>query len=280
VTEPLHPDADGHAGDLVSAHVDGELDPETEEWVTRHLETCGTCREAADAARAAKALLGNLPPVDGAGVVEGFLARHRATIRTGSAFVGAAAVVLGALALTSAAVHPEVVPDVDALAAAHVATAEAMGGTARVPLGPPAVDGMADMRETDRVAGHYAAPPAVLATGVRLSRQAMFRGRDLTVVVYRDGRSAVSVFEQPGSLQWGELPPGEVAAIGSREVWVRDGRPTVMVAEVGDLVVTLVSDDRAALTAVVDGLPERERTSVWTRLHDACLRFTRTFGGG
>lgn len=272
---PSEVPADGHAGDLVSAYVDGELDPRTATWVAGHVEACEPCRRAADDARAAKEALRSLPAVDGGPAVEGFLARHRAAIRTGSAFVGIAAVALGALALSSAVLHPAVVPDVDAMVAAHVATT----GSSRGVSDPSAsaADVMATVRPVDRVAGNYAAPPAVAGARAQLQRHAMFDGPDLTVVVYGDGQSAVSVFQQPGALQWDDLPPGSVEEFAGRRAWRRDARPTVVVSEVGDLVITLVSDDLDALDAIAGSLPEKERGSAWERLHDACMRFASAF---
>ena len=276
MTDPPGIPADGHAGDLVSAHVDGELDEVTEAWVAAHLSTCAGCRRAADEAREAKGWVRSLPAIDGGAAVEGFLARHRATIRTGTAFVGLVAIALGALALTSAALHPEVTPDLDAAVRVHGSlvdpTATSTGGAR--------IGEVAGVQTVERVAGHYAAPAALVGSGLHLSRRAMYDGADLALVVYDDGRASVSVFQQPGSLEWESLPAGTLEVVGRRTVWVRDGTPVVMVAEVGDLVVTAVSEDRAALTAVVGGLPHKERSSTWARLHDACTRFTRTFRAG
>ena len=273
-----------HAGDLVSAHLDGELDPETAGWVEQHLAGCEPCRAAADDVRSAREWLRSLPPVDGATVIAGFLSRHRAAIRTGTAFVGAAAVALGAIALSSAALRPEVVPHVDALARvhAHVTTAASSGPhmSEQSLVAAGLDDDVVAMRPVQRVAALYAAPAAVLGNRSRLSRQALYDGDDMTVVVYGDGRSSVTVFEQPGTLDWDGLPAGAIEQVRDRRVWVRDGTLTVMVTVAGDLVVTAVSDDRAAATTVIDGLPHNERDTTWDRLHDACARFTRTFAGG
>lgn len=275
VTDPA---GDGHAGDLVSARLDGELDAETAAWVDEHLAGCTDCRAAAEEAGAARSWLRTLPTEDATPVVSGFLARHRAVVRTGTAFVGAAAVALGAIALTSAVLRPEVVPEIDRLVLAHAEmtqeTSPAAGSTESL---SDALDGA---RVVENVAGLYAAPPALLGNRSRLSRRALYDGEDLAVVVYGDGRGAVSVFQQPGVLQWDELPDGAIDTVGSRTVWTRPGSPSVMVAELGGLVVTVVSEDRAAMTTVVHGFPAKDRGSAWDRLHDACVRFTETFAGG
>lgn len=269
--------SDGHAGDLVSAYLDGELDEATATWVLAHLEVCAGCRRSADEAREARQWVRSLPAVDAGPVVEGFLARHRAIVRTGTAFVGLAAVALGALALTSAALRPDVVPDVDAVVRAHLAATGATTSAGADAGGR--MHEVAGVHAAERVEGHYAVPATVFGDGFELPRRAMYGGRDLTVAVYGDGPSSVSVFQQPGALEWESLPRGAIEVVGRRTVWVRDGSPAVMVTEVGDLVVTAVSDDRTALTTVVEGLPRKERSSTWARLHDACLRFTRTFSG-
>ncbi len=253
---------DRHADELLSAHLDAELDPATEAWVESHLATCETCRDAAGVLAEARSLVRSLPPVESRGVVERFLARHRRAIRTGAGFVGVAAVMLGALALTAAVQQPEVVPDLDALTAAHL---RAMHGQ---------MDGM---HAVDDAGGGYAAPPGLIGNRVRLSRHAIYDGSDITAVLYRDAGVSVSVFEQPGSLDWGRLPAGRREQLNGHVVWWGRAAPPVAVTELGDLVVTVVSEDRSAVLTALAGLPERHRSSRWDRLHDACQRFTEVF---
>lgn len=253
-----HPDR--HPDDLLSAHVDGELDPAEEAWVVGHLEGCGTCRHAVGDLVEARALLRGLPPVDGSPVIEGFLARHRRAIRLGATFVAVAAVVLVALGTTAATERRVLVPDVSALAASHRD-------------GPPEVmDGM-----ERRSSGAYPAPPGLIGSAVSLSRHEMWDGEDVAVVVYRDGDLDVAVYQQPGRLDWDRLPAGDVAAIGDADVWVRRGNPVVAVTQRGDLVVTVVSSDRAAVLTAVAGMPEWRRRAVWDRMHDASQRLVRAF---
>lgn len=257
--------SDGHAGDLLSAHLDGELDDATDRWVTDHLADCPACRRAAEESATARAWVRALPPVDATPVVEGLLARHRAVVRTGALFVGVVAVVLGALAATSSVVHPELVPPVQRFAAAHETAAH---------------DELLEMRPVDRPEFRAVAPPAMLGSATSLSRRAMWDGRDLMAVVYADEEHAVSVYQQPGRLDWAALPAGDQIVVRERPVWVRDGTPVVMVTELGHLVVTVVSEDRAAASTAIAGLPEWRRTATWQRLHDACQRVTEVFALG
>jgi hypothetical protein len=254
---------DGHPDDLLSAHVDGELDAATEARVVDHLAGCAECRRAVAELDGARSLLRGLPPVDASPVIEGFLARHRRAIRLGAGFVAVAGLVLLALGLTAATEHRPVVPDVAALTAGHVEGAHGdMGGMERK-------DGSA-----------YVAPPGLIGSAVQLSRHEVWDGPDLAVVVYRDGDVDVSVYQQPGRLDWDGLPPGEVVAMGDDDVWFGSGRPVVAVSQRGDLVVTVVSADRPAVLTAVAGMPEWRRRASWDRLHDACQRVVQAFALG
>lgn len=255
----------GHADDLLSAHLDGELDPETEAWVVEHLAACAACRGAADELGEARSLVRGLPTVDASPVIEGLLARHRRLIRSGALFVGTTALVLLAIGLTAATIRTSVVPDLDRLTTVHVE--ESHGD-------------LAGVRPMASEAGDYDAPPGVIGSDARLSRHAVYEGTDLTAVVYRDGDLDVSVYEQPGRLDWDAMPPGETASVGGHLVWFRAGAPVVAVTELGDLVVTVVSEDRAAVLTVVGGMPEWRRRATWDRIHDACQRFTEVFAVG
>lgn len=277
------PGDDGHVGDLVSAHLDGELDAETGAWVREHLDRCAPCRALATDTETARAWLRSLPAVDATRVVEHLLARHRTAIRAGAVFVGLAAVVVGSLALTAAVIRSDVVPDIDAVVAAHLAATDADDrGHLEELFG---LEGMADAKDVGRVGTPYIAPSAMAADRSTLTRRAVYDGSDLAVIVYDNGSAVVSVFQQPGRLDWDALPSGRISTLGERTVWTpgpraaqRTGRdPAVLVSQLGHVVVTVVSADSDAAAAVVAGLPEGHRDSSWDRVHDACSRFTSVF---
>lgn len=260
MSEPTETGAGEHPGDLLSAHVDGELDPATDAWVVEHLASCPGCRQATADLAESRALLRGLPPVEASPVIEGFLSRHRRVIRLGAGFVAVAGLVLLALGLTAATEHRRLVPDLAAMTAGHLERAHG---------------DMAGMEPRTRPA--YAAPPGLIGSAVQLSRQEIWHGTDLEAVVYRDGDTVVSVYQQPGRLDWDRLPAGEVVAVGDDPVWFSPGRPVVAVSERGDLVVTVISADRAAVLTAVAGMPGWRRGATWDRVHDACQRVVQVF---
>lgn len=256
--------ADGHAGDLISARLDGELDPDTAAWVDDHLGSCDACRDLAGAVEAARTWMRSSPTVDSAPLVDSVLARRRRMIGTGLTFVGAALVVLGLLAVTASVTHPDVVPDLPTLVAAHEdATHGSMDG----------------MRPVDHAGARYATPEMVGPADDPLVRRAVYDGADLTTVLY-GGAGEVTVYEQPGRLDWDRLPPGRTVRIGGRLAWVQDGTPVVVVTEVGDLTVTAIADDRRKVEHVIETLDAPRRSSIGDRVHDSCQRLMEIFALG
>lgn len=265
MTERASIPADGHAGDLVSARLDGELDEATAAWVDEHLESCTACREVAGAVEVARAWVRRAPSVDAAPVVESVIARRRRLVGTGLVFVGAALVVLGLLAVTASVSHPRVVPDVEALVAAHeTATHDSMDG----------------MRPVDDGGSGYATPVVLGTPQDALERTAVYDGPDLTTVIYSGRTGDVTVYEQPGRVEWDELPDGTIVRIGTSRAWQGNGEPVVVVTELGDLTVTLVSDDRRHIDQVVGSLDAPRRTSTGERIHDSCQRLMEIFALG
>ncbi len=256
---------DGHAGDLVSARLDGELDETTAAWVDDHLVSCESCQQIAGAVDVARAWMRSSPSVDSAPVVESVIARRRRLIGSGLAFVGVVLFVLGLLAVTASVSHPRVVPDVAALVVAHEGGAHAS---------------MEGMRLVDDGGSRYAAPAVVGALADPLERTAIYDGPDLTGVVYDGADGRVTVFEQPGRVDWDDLPSGASLRIGARRAWQREGTPVVVVTEIGDLTVTLVAEDRRRIEQVVETLDAPRRTSTVDRVHDSCQRLMEIFALG
>lgn len=267
--------ADGHPDELLSALIDDELSARDAARVREHLASCDECAAALDAATTSRQALRALPFLD-TDVGDRVVARRHAAARAGAAFVVVAAVAVGLVGASTGVQHPEVVPDVVAMSEVHLAWSAGgvdAAGAAAAPMGT--------LHEVGRVPDSYPAPSGVLGTGVSLSRRAVLDASDLTVVRYRAGDGepgAVSVFQQPGRLEWDRLPAGTLEDLGGRLTWASRARPTVLVAQVGDLVVTVVGDDPAATTATLQAMPAVRRAGFAERVHDACQRFVATFG--
>lgn len=117
-----------HAGDLLSALLDGELDAGTAGGVRQHLAVCAACRSEFEAVRAARTWVRGLPPVDlPFGFYERMLRPVRRWARAGVAALaaGAAASVL-AVVMTTPGERP-VAPHVGRLVDAHTVSASSSG---------------------------------------------------------------------------------------------------------------------------------------------------------
>jgi predicted anti-sigma-YlaC factor YlaD len=106
-----------HLGDLLSAHLDGELSPAEIERVTDHLYECSPCRTELDDLREIRAAIRALPELDAP--IPLLPAARRRPWMTAAASI--AAVALAAVMV----VTPETVaaPDLDGLAGQHNARA-------------------------------------------------------------------------------------------------------------------------------------------------------------
>lgn len=261
-----------HPDELLSALVDGELDWADEPAVSTHVAACEDCAAAVEDVRGARDLLHGLPVLDAGPMVDSFLRRHQRVITGGTVFVSVAAAVLAVLALTAPVVQPVVVPELEEMAAAHEAGLDTVGTAS-------SSSRLRALISTDLEGRSFVAPAGLIGSGVKLARESVYDGADLTAAAYRSGGVRVSVFQQPGRLDWQALPGGSTEDLGGRTVWFGVGGDdlVVAVAEVGDLVVTVVSDDDAAAITAVSGMPERHRRSLFDRVHSACQRFTRTF---
>jgi hypothetical protein len=259
------PPASGHGDELLSASVDGELTEEEHQWLRDHLARCGACADERTSMLETKQTLRGLPSLDSDDFIEPFLARHRALVRSGLVFVGAASMMLGTLALTAAVVVHPVAPDVDAMVAAHLA------GTS------PATMAMGiDLEAVDNVGQPYTAPDK-LPGAHGLARAVTYAGKDLTTVIYRANGVEVSVFQIPGKVDWDGLDDGQVVTYEHRRVWRRSGMPVVLVAEAGHVVVVVVSRDEESAREAIVAMPDGERDGWRQHLHDAGERVADIF---
>ena len=103
--DPLEPTGPGgeHPGDLLSAHLDGELTPDEAARVEHHVASCADCRTELEELAGARCVLRSLPPVAApTGLVTGIVrARQRASRRgVALALVAASLAVVVGLAAT------------------------------------------------------------------------------------------------------------------------------------------------------------------------------------
>jgi hypothetical protein len=278
--------ADEHLEWRISALLDGELGV-TEEIVARkHLEGCDACQQEFAEVMAARSFVRGLGDVE---PPQGFLDRiatsssSRFPSRLG--LVGLVAVAAAWVLILAIGVGiglPDVSPPVDEFAEQHLALSEASESDGL----PERSDGYQRVpsASVDDLAAPYSVPSSIDAAYDRL---AAYDSDDALQVLYSDGETEVSVFQQEGSLDWRALPStGSRIELGDSEAWV--GRATVggvdqtvLVMSKGDLVYTVVTSapsDEA--TALAEDLPEPPAYSVTERARKNFEQLGRRFGFG
>lgn len=174
--------------------------------------------------------------------------------RLGTAVAAVAAVWLLVLSIGFQVGELPVVPDVDQFAAQHASAEAPMDGFE--PMDP---DEMKD-------------PMILPDIGGDMERQAVLRRGEVTQVRYSDGVHALSVFHQPGDVDWDGMPDmGSVSMVDDTMVWQGElGGSDVLVAQRGDVVVTIVADDDMGAEmamATAKMMPEVEvEQSFWDRV--------------
>ena len=242
--------------DLLSAYLDGELSTDERETVDAALDRSADLRHELEELSATRAMLRGLPAVAPVRPIE---APQPATTGRSRRYAGAvlavAAVWLVVLSLGVGLGRLPVVPDVEQLSAQHAA-AEPMAGFAPM-----------DMAEMD--------DPAIMDEIDGMARDAIYMRDDVVHVRYSDGSHDVSVFHQPGSVDWDDMPDmGKVDMMADGPVWrgVLDGQ-TVVVTERGDLIVTVVADgdmDEGMAMHASEKVPEVDKDeSFWSKLRAA-----------
>lgn len=289
----LGPDEhDEHLGWRISALLDGELGV-TEEIVAReHLQACDRCQEEFVEVMTARTFVRQLGEVE---PPQGFLDKlatrggSRVSPRAGLvALVALAAAWILFLAIGVGVTLPDVSPPVDRFAEQHVAVAQEDDG----PL-PERSDGFRRMAtaDLDDLDAPYVAP-ASLAPADRqgeLARLAGYDGDGAVQVLYSDGETEVSVFQQEGSLDWAALPDtGDRRRLDGRDAWVGtvtaaggDAESAVVVVDRGSVVYTVVTDANvdAALT-VAGELPDPPAYSFGQRAQKNLEELARRIGLG
>lgn len=268
-----------HLGDVVSALVDGELDPDEAAGAERHLRSCPACAAEVRSTEAVRALVRSLPavepPVPLVPLVPVIPARQKArpsVARLPAWAAAAAAAVLAFLVLPAASPERPVAPPLASLVQLHEASVALVAAPELAPAtvqaavagGPPPASSPAAL---STVGGSLDASPAVLdgapaslPGGYRLAGAHRRGAREHRV--YVNAGSAVSVFTEAGELDRAALPAGgEVVAVGdAHAVRYRTRGGEVLTWSAGDAVHTVVGrvplEDLVALAAA---LPAQER---------------------
>lgn len=199
-----------------------------------------------------QAMLAGLPQIEPPpGFIAGAIDRrplHAGRITAG--LFSLAGLVLVALVAVGVDGRGLVVPEVDQFAGEHLAAEASLlaGGVDN----PDEESGSPDSSEQGP---GLAGIEAALFTPHGFVRATGSGVDELRQAVYSADGDAVSVFVQPGSVDWSALPAhGEHRVIGSAPAWVDEGRELAVV-QVGDETVTLVGLSGRELADVLDRLP-------------------------
>ncbi len=145
----------------------------------------------------------------------------------------------------------EVVPPVDDLLQRH-ATAEVAMHDGTLESGQGLVRG-----------DDGASPPLSLPGS--LEPQGHIQGGHQDQTLYADDGDAVSVFSQPGRVDWEELPSDGMETLGGVPAWV-DPEQELVLVESADAAVTIVGLSPAELVGPLQTLPRRSRgAAAWLR---------------
>jgi hypothetical protein len=281
---------DDDPSELLSAYLDDELTADERAFVETALEASPQLRRELDELRATQTMLRALPLVEPAGAPTSpveidasfadetgatgeaeapavdapvvSLDRHRRRRTFVGAALGAVAAALLVVVGVGATLDPmPIAPSVEEFAAVHVGTS-------------------GDVGAFDAMDGDTMDDPAVLTSlGDGMDRMAVYARDDLVHTVYSDGSHEVSVFHEPGVVDWESLPAdGEMIVEGPVKTWtgVRD-ETVVAITERGDLMVVIVADaDMGADEAmdktmeVVEMVPPVSiERGLWDRLGEA-----------
>jgi hypothetical protein len=250
--------------ELLDAYLDGELDATELAAVERLLAQSAEARAELAAIDRVREILRGLGPVDPPfGAYERFGRRsaRRHPVRAGVLAGLAVAATAAILFATFTPVVETLAPPLDRFVERHDAMAAepASGG-----FEPMALD------ETSR---------PTLAGG--FVPMAAYAGATADQFVYSNGTTTVSVFEQPGRVDWSRIPEGgSMMMMGDDKAWHRqDASSDVVVVERGDHVLTVVSDATGTgVIDVADEMPVMGHRSFTDRLRDGLRELARAFG--
>jgi hypothetical protein len=235
-----------HAGDLLSALLDGELSTSEAAGVQAHVATCPTCGTELADVRAARQLVRSLPAVDPPFPLELLpRVRSRAVVANVAASIAIGLLLLGVSAggIGPAALQPEMSGAIER----HASTVSALqaGG---VMAAAPRIEPTRQVPPTTaprRDLGGVQAPVELAGYELVDAYRALDGGQHL---LYRRGGYGLSVFRHEGRVDWDALAtePGTFFEIGDRRAWRWDAAPSLgrlVVVEERNATITLVGDE-------------------------------------
>jgi hypothetical protein len=268
-----------HAGDLLSALLDGELTVAEADQVEAHLRGCEACRTELDEIAGARSALRGLPRLDPPSWLE-TIGEPRSSRRSLQAVASVAASIV-VVALAVGGVSPSrFQPEPDIAVDRHASTVAALGVATSAAGVTPSTAKQHDLSSLD---APMRRPPARL--GAYRLVEAFDAGHGVHLL-YRSGEFGLSVFESPGRIDWAALPSGAGTrmTVAGRDAWRWDGPPArgrVIVYEEDGLVVTVVADEPGdAALAIAELLPEPRDLSVAQRVERALTGAVKALSPG
>lgn len=282
-----------HAGDALSALLDGGLSSVEADTMREHVTACDACGRELEDVRVARRLVRALPAVEPpSGFLTSLLDDADVVVRlrprrvvlaavSGSVAAGLLLLVLAATSLSLSAVRPEVTTSIERHAST-VGALEAAGQIARLGdrfVSPSSVPPTtAQARSADDLPAPYHAPETV--AGYRLvEAYAMTDGVHL---LYRRGPYALSIFETRGDLDWDALPEdGTRLHVGTHNAWRWDGGGAdgrLYVVDCDGMVVVFIGDEPGdAVLDVVAAMPEARSLSMRSRVQRSVAKALELF---
>ena len=274
-----------HAGDRLSALLDGQLSPIEAIEVRAHVAECAECAAELDDVRAARRAVRELPAVEPPATFLAELLAGDTVVPLGrrsrrlpaAANIGAAAIAgFVVLLLSSSSLGPASLrPEVQGAVSRHASTVSALLGSTGERLTPlsEVVPTTTPPRDASNLPAPYAAP-AKLA-GYELVDA--YRSPGGVHVLYQKDDYGLSVFELPGSVDWAGLPKdGTAMSLAGHRAWRWDGAPAngrLVVLEDDGMVVIVVGDEPGdAVLDVAAELPSARDIPLSTRVKRAVAR--------
>ncbi|MDH3753834.1 MAG: hypothetical protein OEU32_08170 [Acidimicrobiia bacterium] len=230
--------------DRLSAYLDHELDAVERVAVEAELADSPMLRAELVAVAESRHLLRTLPAVEptpglfdrppvtavaapAASLDSARARRRRRLVAPAVAVVGIAALWLLILGVFSGSGVSSIVPAVDQYVDRHAAAGELDASDGFVSVD---TDDMPDM-------------PAMLDPDTNLAMTGMYERDDVVHARYSDGEHELSVYREPGVVDWDALSGGEIGTIDGETVWHLDvDNASVLIVERAEQVITVVAD--------------------------------------